>query len=89
MRGLDDVGVVVDPEIGLGFARRGRPQTGLVADLDPDGVGPMEPPTTPDEQCSDGEDNDGDGLVDCDDWDCTYNPFVTVCDDGPRVCEVP
>ena len=31
--------------------------------------------------------DDQDGFVDCDDWDCTWNPEVTVCDDKPRVCE--
>mgnify|MGYP002038764261 CR=1 FL=1 len=36
--------------------------------------------------CSDEKDNDGDGYVDCDDFDCAWNPLVTVCD-GPRVCE--
>ncbi|MEE2780537.1 MAG: hypothetical protein VYE15_08430, partial [Myxococcota bacterium] len=36
--------------------------------------------------CSDGQDNDGDGFADCDDWDCSWNPLVTVCE-GPRVCE--
>lgn len=30
-------------------------------------------------QCSDGVDNDGDGYVDCRDFNCTKNPFVTVC----------
>ncbi len=37
--------------------------------------------------CSDGLDNDIDGFVDCMDWDCSHNPDVTVCGDGPRVCE--
>ena len=30
-------------------------------------------------------DNDGDGFVDCDDWDCQYNPDVTVCT-GDLLC---
>ncbi|MCP4499807.1 MAG: hypothetical protein GY822_07580 [Deltaproteobacteria bacterium] len=34
---------------------------------------------TPDDNCTDGLDNDRDGFVDCDDWDCAYNPAVTVC----------
>lgn len=29
--------------------------------------------------CGDGRDNDGDGYVDCEDWDCGRNPAVTVC----------
>jgi len=29
--------------------------------------------------CSDGKDNDGDGYVDCVDFDCSKNPSVTVC----------
>ena len=32
--------------------------------------------------CSDGEDNDGNGFTDCDDFSCSRNPDVTVC--GPR-----
>ena len=36
------------------------------------------------EVCDDGEDNDGDGHTDCDDWDCADDPACaeTVCDDG-------
>ena len=46
------------------------------------------PPVTPDDNCSDGLDNDNDGFVDCDDWDCSWNPDVTVCQPpGERVCE--
>jgi hypothetical protein len=26
--------------------------------------------------CSDGMDNDADGFVDCDDWDCNWNPLI-------------
>ncbi len=37
-------------------------------------------------RCQDGLDNDQDGFIDCDDWDCSWNPDVTVCT-GPRVCE--
>jgi hypothetical protein len=29
------------------------------------------------DQCSDGFDNDGDGFIDCDDWDCNHNPDLT------------
>ena len=36
--------------------------------------------------CEDGLDNDGDGYTDCADWDCSWNPLVTVCD-GPKICE--
>ena len=36
--------------------------------------------------CEDGLDNDGDGYIDCADWDCSWNPLVTICQ-GPRVCE--
>ena len=25
-------------------------------------------------------DNDADGFVDCEDWDCSYNPDVTICE---------
>ena len=43
---------------------------------------------TGDEVCDDGEDNDGDSYVDCDDWDCDDDPACggssedEVCDDG-------
>ena len=40
----------------------------------------------PDKLCSDGLDNDQDGFVDCADWDCYYNPQVTVCKNAPPVC---
>ncbi|MEM6993022.1 MAG: hypothetical protein AAF721_21095 [Myxococcota bacterium] len=53
----------------------------------PDPVDPAVLPEdrrTADDKCSDGEDNDGDGFVDCDDWDCSYNPAVTIC--GARIC---
>lgn len=30
--------------------------------------------------CSDGIDNDDDGYTDCEDWDCSHSPHVTVCD---------
>jgi hypothetical protein len=46
------------------------------------------PPVTPNDNCSDGLDNDNDGFADCDDWDCSWNPDVTVCQPpGERVCE--
>ena len=32
-----------------------------------------------------GIDNDGDGFVDCDDWDCSYNNLIDVCSVG--ICE--
>jgi len=34
------------------------------------------------DNCSDGEDNDEDGFVDCDDWDCNWNPLL------PGFCEM-
>ena len=34
------------------------------------------------EACSDGVDNDGDGYADCEDFDCSRNPDVTVCGGG-------
>ncbi len=34
-----------------------------------------------DEACSDGEDNDDDGFVDCHDFDCSMSAAVTVCGD--------
>jgi len=37
--------------------------------------------------CSDGKDNDGDGFTDCADWDCAWNPEVSVCDGKPKVCQ--
>ncbi|MGH1346390.1 MAG: hypothetical protein ACRBN8_32790 [Nannocystales bacterium] len=37
--------------------------------------------------CSDGLDNDGDGYVDCDDFDCSMDALVTeCCQDGQEVC---
>ncbi len=52
-----------------------------------DGDGnPVEFTLTPDMKCSDGLDNDNDGFVDCEDWDCSWNPEVTICS-SPRVCE--
>jgi hypothetical protein len=32
--------------------------------------------------CTDGRDNDADGFVDCEDWDCNYNPAMLVPDPG-------
>jgi hypothetical protein len=43
-------------------------------------------PGSADAACSDGKDNDGDGFADCDDFDCSWNPQVTVCV-GNRICE--
>lgn len=40
--------------------------------------------------CSDGEDNDDDGFVDCDDFNCNYNPFTSgICREarGRLICE--
>ena len=31
--------------------------------------------------CSDGVDNDGDGFTDCEDFSCTKNPDVSVCNE--------
>ncbi len=36
-----------------------------------------------DEVCSDGVDNDGDGMVDCADFGCRFDPEVTVCRGNP------
>ena len=33
--------------------------------------------------CSDGNDNDNDGFVDCDDWDCQWNPLLNPIADDP------
>ena len=41
---------------------------------------------TANEKCSDGMDNDLDFFIDCEDWDCSHNPLVTVCADEPLVC---
>lgn len=38
---------------------------------------------TPPESCDDGADDDGDGLVDCDDLDCADDP---ICQAPPEVC---
>ena len=38
------------------------------------------------QRCTDGIDNDGDGFVDCDDWDCSYNNLIDVC--GVGICEL-
>lgn len=46
------------------------------------GVEPTTEETT-DEACSDEQDNDGDGHIDCDDFDCSKNGNVTVCGSGP------
>jgi len=39
-----------------------------------------------DEACSDGIDNDGDGFIDCEDRDCTINPYITVCPHSENDC---
>ncbi len=36
-----------------------------------------------DEVCSDGIDNDGDGMIDCADFGCRFDPEVTVCRGNP------
>jgi hypothetical protein len=36
-----------------------------------------------DEVCSDGVDNDGDGMIDCADFGCRFDPEVTVCRGNP------
>ncbi|MEM6959813.1 MAG: hypothetical protein AAF645_29285, partial [Myxococcota bacterium] len=35
-------------------------------------------------RCSDGFDGDSDGFIDCDDWDCQWNPFL-----NPRAEGIP
>ena len=47
--------------------------------MGPDSSGGCQPSST---TCSDGVDNDGDGLTDCDDSDCFGPSCVEVCDDG-------
>ena len=37
-------------------------------------------PEDNDVTCSDGEDNDGNGFTDCDDFSCSRNPDVTLVD---------
>ncbi len=37
--------------------------------------------------CADSRDNDLDGFLDCDDFDCAWDPAVTACADQPRMCE--
>ncbi len=44
---------------------------------DGDGGGPAENTNA---SCQDGQDNDRDGLTDCEDPDCLGNPDITVCD---------
>lgn len=39
------------------------------------------------DHCSDNLDNDGDGFLDCQDFDCAWDPSVTACEGEPRVCE--
>jgi hypothetical protein len=40
---------------------------------------PTGDPEDTDALCSDGVDNDGDGYLDCDDFDCSRSDAVTVC----------
>ncbi|MFK7985010.1 MAG: hypothetical protein AB8I08_03190 [Sandaracinaceae bacterium] len=35
--------------------------------------------------CTDGRDDDRDGFVDCEDWDCNYNPLV-IDEEGNPIC---
>jgi Tol biopolymer transport system component len=45
-------------------------------------------PPTPDENCTDGIDNDGDGLIDCDDSeDCSDDPACTEPPSDPEICD--
>ncbi len=37
-------------------------------------------------QCSNGIDEDGDGFIDCEDWQCSHNPLIPDFCDGPKVC---
>ncbi len=44
------------------------------------------------ERCTDGFDGDGDGFVDCDDWDCQWNPLLNprardLSNDNPGLCQ--
>lgn len=43
------------------------------------GQGPDKDGERNDYVCSDGIDNDGDGMVDCQDYGCRFDPSVTVC----------
>ena len=38
-------------------------------------------------RCTDGVDNDLDGFIDCEDWDCNYNPLFEVRDGNGKVTE--
>ena len=40
------------------------------------------------EYCSDGQDNNGNGYLDCKDYSCRFNPHVTVCGDGENTNEL-
>lgn len=51
---------------------------------DDPGVEPTTEENT-DEACSDFQDNDGDGHIDCDDFDCKKNGKVSVCESGPSM----
>jgi len=60
---------------------------------DPNGnVEPNADPEDDDERCSDGEDNDGDGYIDCEDVGCSQTDNVSVCgligsEDNQTTCE--
>ena len=41
-----------------------------------------------DEYCSDGQDNNGNGHLDCKDYSCRFNPYVMVCGDGENTNEL-
>lgn len=43
------------------------------------GKGPDKDGERNDFVCSDGIDNDGDGMIDCEDYGCRFDPSVTVC----------
>ena len=60
--------------------------TGGTMETSPPIAGEINPatdqPEDNDAACSDGIDNDGDGFLDCDDYDCSRSDDVTVCGGG-------
>ncbi|NIP29078.1 MAG: hypothetical protein GTO02_00750 [Candidatus Dadabacteria bacterium] len=81
--GVDDnanAAVDCDDEDCLGQVCDGDTNSICVADTRCE---PPAPPETFETSCDDGEDNDGDGFVDCDDLNCFNSPScVEICNDG-------
>jgi hypothetical protein len=64
-----------------------RTKCGDIAPTSPACSGEDCPPSTPEDNdaaCSDGQDNDNNGFVDCKDFGCSKNPAVTVCAGTPE-----